>query len=131
MFLPRAKLEGHEEAEDFRKRSRGGLSNASIRLVKSVRIGGKGKRLELSAREPARRGMKIDLGELLSGLGPTVRRPGRGLSLGERSRAGRFWTMGCEPGLVSLAAPATCPGCAASTYRSLSFARWFSRSNQR
>jgi hypothetical protein len=25
-----------------------------------------------------------------------------------------------------LAAPATCPGCAASTYRSLSFARWFS-----
>lgn len=27
-----------------------------------------------------------------------------------------------------MAAPATCPGCAASTYRSLSFARWFSLS---
>ena len=31
-----------------------------------------------------------------------------------------------ERGLLSLAAPATCPDCAESTYRSVSFARWFS-----
>ena len=34
--------------------------------------------------------------------------------------------MRFERGLFSLAAPATCPDCAASTYRSVSFARWFS-----
>jgi hypothetical protein len=34
--------------------------------------------------------------------------------------------MRLERGLFSLAAPATCPDCAASTYRSVSFARWFS-----
>jgi hypothetical protein len=36
--------------------------------------------------------------------------------------------MRFERGLVCLAAPATCPGCAVSTYRSLSFARGFSPS---
>src|SRR4051812_50123360 len=34
--------------------------------------------------------------------------------------------MRFERGIDSVGAPATCPGCAASTYRSLSFARWFS-----
>ena len=44
-----------------------------------------------------------------------------------RTQSGRpFWTMRCERVLVFLAAPATRPGCAASTYRSLSFAHAFS-----
>jgi hypothetical protein len=74
---------------------------------------------------PAYRGMKMILGGLLSGCGLTVGRPGQGPS--GRTQSGRpLWTMRFERGLVSLAAPATCPGCAASTYRSLSFARWFS-----
>ena len=39
-----------------------------------------------------------------------------------RTQLGRpFWTMRFERGQVFLAAPATRPGCAASTYRSLSF----------
>ena len=63
------------------------------------------------------------------GLGPglNVRSggPGRGPS-GRTWAGGPFWTMRRERGLLSLAAPATCPDCAPSTYRSVSFARWFS-----
>jgi hypothetical protein len=72
---------------------------------------------------PAARGMKMVLGRLLSGADPTVGRSGTGAfwedAVGQaalddalRARACSLW-----------AAPATCPGCAASTYRSLSFAR--------
>src|SRR3954465_717156 len=45
-----------------------------------------------------------------------------------RTQSGRpVCAMGFEPVLVFSAAPATCLDCAASTYRSVSLSRWFSR----
>jgi Transposase len=53
--------------------------------------------------------MKIGLGGLLSGLGLSVLGTGTGAFLGERSGAGRLWTMGCEPGLDLFGRPCDLP----------------------
>ena len=45
--------------------------------------------------------------------------------------AGGIGSAGAEPSVVGSAAPATCLDCAASTYRSVSLSRWFSRSSSR
>jgi hypothetical protein len=80
-----------------------------------------------SRETPAPRGMKIMLGRLLSIL--TLRSGDRDRGfLGERSRAGRFGRCASSAGFLFGRLCDNLPGCAASTYRSLSFARWFSPS---
>jgi hypothetical protein len=71
------------------------------------------------------RGMKIRVLEALSGPVRTVGGPGQGPS-GRTQSAGRFGRWAASP-CFSVAAPATRPDCAASTYRSVSLSRCFSR----
>jgi hypothetical protein len=72
------------------------------------------------------RGMKI-LAEGPSGPGPTVRRSGTGAFIG-RTQTGRpFSAMGFEPGLFIRPPLRLAWIERSSSYRSVSFFRWFSR----